>query len=47
MLSRHDTGFKWVLFFQDTNGLLFKVYNVVLPVEILAFKIIPYIIPEV
>lgn len=22
---RHDAGLKWVLFFQDTNGLLFKV----------------------
>lgn len=23
--SRHEAGRKWVLFFQDTNGLLFKV----------------------
>lgn len=23
--SRHDAGLRWVLFFQDTNGLLFKV----------------------
>lgn len=22
---RHDAGLRWVLFFQDTNGLLFKV----------------------